>query len=176
VSLSLHDHPTHAAQLLLTLVPHAGGQLAAWLRVRYPDVIAGAISSSPTLLGAPGLGLVSQPVLLSCQTCKMAKCTAGCFCGGLLVLLNHITQTHDMLMYVICPHLFLFSIIVSHDRPTVQGYPDGCQQVLLRLRPYPVRGHWLLRSVRLLSSGLDCLMNWTVACCKLTCQCCTTMR
>ncbi|KAL0040914.1 hypothetical protein WJX79_009751 [Trebouxia sp. C0005] len=33
------------------------GQLAAWLRVRYPDVVAGAISSSPTLLGAPGLGL-----------------------------------------------------------------------------------------------------------------------
>lgn len=37
----------------------AGGQLAAWLRVRYPDIIAGAISSSSTLLGAPGLGLVS---------------------------------------------------------------------------------------------------------------------
>lgn len=37
----------------------AGGQLAAWLRVRYPDIIAGAISSSSALLGAPGLGLVS---------------------------------------------------------------------------------------------------------------------
>ena len=31
----------------------------------------------------------------------------------------------------------------SHDRPSVQGYPDGCQQLLLRLRPYPVRGHRL---------------------------------
>ena len=90
------------------MVPYAGGQLAAWLRVRCPDVIAGAISSSPTLLGAPGLGLVSQPVLLSCQTCMTAKCTAGCFCWGLLVLLNPTTQTHDMLMlmYVTCPHLF----------------------------------------------------------------------
>ena len=28
--------------------------------------------------------------------------------------------------------------------PIAQGYPRGCQQVLLRLRPYPVRGHWLL--------------------------------
>ena len=25
-----------------------------------------------------------------------------------------------------------------------KAYPDGCQQVLLRLRPYPLRGHWLL--------------------------------
>jgi len=85
VSLPLHDHLVHAAWILLTLVPYAGGQLAAWLRVRYPDVIAGAISSSPTLLGAPGLGLVSQPVPLSCQTCKTAKCRAGSFCRGLLV-------------------------------------------------------------------------------------------
>lgn len=37
----------------------AGGQQAAWMRIRYPDVIAGAISSSPTFIGAPGLGLVS---------------------------------------------------------------------------------------------------------------------
>lgn len=64
-SLPLHGPPVHAAHLLLTLIPYAGGQLAAWLRVRYPDVVAGAISSSPTLLGAPGLGLVSQPVPLS---------------------------------------------------------------------------------------------------------------
>lgn len=52
----------------------SGGQLSAWLRIRYPDVIAGAISSSPTFFGAPGLGLVnvhhtrcaSQMVLLHC--------------------------------------------------------------------------------------------------------------
>ncbi|KAL3145923.1 hypothetical protein ABBQ38_015287 [Trebouxia sp. C0009 RCD-2024] len=33
------------------------GQLASYLRMRYPDVIAGAIASSSTSLGAPGLGL-----------------------------------------------------------------------------------------------------------------------
>lgn len=33
------------------------GQLAQYLRMRYPDVIAGAISSSATSLGCPGLGL-----------------------------------------------------------------------------------------------------------------------
>ncbi len=27
-----------------------------------------------------------------------------------------------------------------------KAYPNGCQQVLLRLRPYPVRGQWLLYS------------------------------
>ena len=33
------------------------------------------------------------------------------------------------------------------DRPIVQGYLDGCQhnlQILLRLRPYPVRQHRFL--------------------------------
>ncbi len=37
--------------------------------------------------------------------------------------------------------------IFGHDRPVVQGYPDGCQhrlQTLLRLRPYPMRGRRLL--------------------------------
>ncbi|KAL0046716.1 hypothetical protein WJX82_008183 [Trebouxia sp. C0006] len=33
------------------------GQLSSYLRMRYPDVIAGAISSSPTSFGCPGLGL-----------------------------------------------------------------------------------------------------------------------
>ncbi|DBA71821.1 TPA: hypothetical protein ACH3X2_010974 [Trebouxia sp. C0005] len=33
------------------------GQLSQYLRIRYPDVIAGAISSSPTSFGCPGLGL-----------------------------------------------------------------------------------------------------------------------
>ena len=35
----------------------------------------------------------------------------------------------------------------SLERPIVQGCPNGCQhriQILLRLRPYPVRGHCLL--------------------------------
>ena len=46
-------------------VPHikfgcvfVGAQLASYLRMRYPDVIAGAVSSSPTSFGCPGLGLV----------------------------------------------------------------------------------------------------------------------
>ena len=43
----------------MPLLVNTGGQLAAWLRIRYPDVIAGAISSCPTFFGAPGLGLVS---------------------------------------------------------------------------------------------------------------------
>ncbi len=33
--------------------------------------------------------------------------------------------------------------ICSHDRPIIQD-SHGCQQVLLRLRPYPMRGHRLL--------------------------------
>ena len=33
---------------------------------------------------------------------------------------------------------------IIRDRPNIQGFPDGCQQLLLRLRPDPVRGHWLL--------------------------------
>ena len=36
-------------------------------------------------------------------------------------------------------------ICFSPDRPVVQGYPDGCQRLLLRLRP--VRGHRLLWSL-----------------------------
>ncbi len=43
----------------------AGGQLSSYLRMRYPDVIAGAISSSPTSFGCPGLGLVIILLLLS---------------------------------------------------------------------------------------------------------------
>ena len=38
--------------------PLAGGQLSSYLRIRYPDVFAGAISSSSTSFGCPGLGLV----------------------------------------------------------------------------------------------------------------------
>ena len=30
------------------------------------------------------------------------------------------------------------AFIFSRDRPNVQGFPNGCQQLLLRLRPYPV--------------------------------------
>ena len=37
----------------------AGGQLAQFLRIRYPDVFAGAISSSAASFGCPGVGLVS---------------------------------------------------------------------------------------------------------------------
>ncbi len=39
---------------------YTGGQLSSYLRMRYPDVIAGAISSSPTSFGCPGLGLVCK--------------------------------------------------------------------------------------------------------------------
>lgn len=39
---------------------------------------------------------------------------------------------------------FIYVYLSSHDRPIVQGYHAGCQQVLLRLKPYPVRGHRLL--------------------------------
>lgn len=49
-----------------------GGQLAAWLRIRYPDVIAGAISSSPTFFGAPGLGLVRFK--LTCTPVEFIAC------------------------------------------------------------------------------------------------------
>ena len=35
-------------------------------------------------------------------------------------------------------------LLLSHDRPIVQGLPNGCQQVLLRPRPYPARGHRLV--------------------------------
>ena len=44
--------------------------------------------------------------------------------------------------------LLLFLFLFSHDRPIVQGYPDGCQH---RFRipaeakdPYPMRGRQLL--------------------------------
>ena len=37
-----------------------GAQLASYLRIRYPDVIAGAVSSSPASFGCPGLGLVQH--------------------------------------------------------------------------------------------------------------------
>lgn len=46
---------------------HAGGQLASYLRMRYPDVIAGAIASSATSLGAPGLGLVQPCTCVACS-------------------------------------------------------------------------------------------------------------
>ena len=32
----------------------------------------------------------------------------------------------------------------SRDRPNVQGFPNGCQQLLLRLSPDPWRGYWHL--------------------------------
>ena len=44
---------------------HSGGQLASYLRMRYPDVIAGAIASSPTSFGCPGLGLVCLVIACS---------------------------------------------------------------------------------------------------------------
>ncbi len=40
-----------------------------------------------------------------------------------------------------------FVCVCGFDKPIVQGYLDGCQhrlQILLRLRPCPVRGHRLL--------------------------------
>ncbi len=40
------------------------------------------------------------------------------------------------------PHTLL--LLFCRDGLIVQGYPGGCQQVLLRLRPHPVRGHQLL--------------------------------
>ena len=43
-------------QLLLIL---SGGALAAYIRIRFPDVIAGAVASSANLLGCNGLGVVS---------------------------------------------------------------------------------------------------------------------
>ena len=39
--------------------------------------------------------------------------------------------------------LFTF-LLCCCDRPNVQGHPDGCQRLLLRLRAYPVRAHQLL--------------------------------
>ncbi len=44
----------------------SGGQLSSYLRMRYPDVIAGAISSSPTSFGCPGLGLVGHYAPFCC--------------------------------------------------------------------------------------------------------------
>ena len=38
-----------------------------------------------------------------------------------------------------CKHYYLVLIGLFY-----KAYPNGCQQVLLRLRPYPVRGHRLL--------------------------------
>ena len=36
--------------------------------MRYPDVIAGAIASSPTSFGCPGLGLVCLVIAFSCAS------------------------------------------------------------------------------------------------------------
>jgi len=41
------------------------------------------------------------------------------------------------------------ALCFCRDRPDVQGYPDACQQLLLRLRPYPVRGRRLLYDMAL---------------------------
>ncbi len=61
-------------------------------------------------------------------------------------------MTIVLLHLSISKYLRLLSLHMSHrieffnslNRPVVQGYPDGCQQLLLRLRPYFVRGHRLL--------------------------------
>lgn len=58
----------------------AGGQLSAWLRIRYPDVIAGAIASSPTFFGAPGLGL--DPSYDPSGYAKVATRTASSLAGA----------------------------------------------------------------------------------------------
>lgn len=55
-------------------VCHAGGQLASYLRMRYPDVIAGAIASSSTSLGAPGLGLVKPCTCIACSFITSTMC------------------------------------------------------------------------------------------------------
>jgi hypothetical protein len=55
----------------------SGGQLSSYLRMRYPDVIAGAISSSPTSFGCPGLGLVGHyappcsTINIKCSPCLL---------------------------------------------------------------------------------------------------------
>ena len=64
----------------------AGGQLAAWLRVRYPNIIAGAISSSSTVLGAPGLGLVSPICTLLCLSSHALHMATGCLLSWHLCL------------------------------------------------------------------------------------------
>jgi len=44
---------------LCQLFVFSGGTLAAYIRIRFPDVIAGAVASSAILLGCPGLGVVN---------------------------------------------------------------------------------------------------------------------
>ncbi len=80
-------------------------------------------SSSPLAMGAArylaGLGMGTGVSFLALHFCTSSLlCCMGT--SGMLI--------------------FLF----SHDRPIVQGYPGSCQQVLLRLWPYPMMGHRLL--------------------------------
>lgn len=75
-----------------------GGQLAAWLRVRYPDIIAGAISSSPTFLGAPGLGLVSSictPLCLALQSMLCCDTMCCCYADTLSVTADVFSSGHS---------------------------------------------------------------------------------
>ncbi len=74
----------------------SGGQLSSYLRMRYPDVIAGAISSSPTSFGCPGLGLVSHSassfsaINIKCSPCLLhAPTLSACSTAGTCRMQTH---------------------------------------------------------------------------------------
>ena len=89
----------------------AGGQLSSFLRMRYPDVIAGSISSSPTSFGCPGLGLVAHLPLfcitllaLFCVSvpCSTQVCTVPILCLSSIVHCHHQLCNIVQSLYLVC--------------------------------------------------------------------------
>ena len=62
-------------------------------------------------------------------------------CAGLT---GHRVVLESPLHDAVDHNIYGLQFLISLGRPVVQSYPDGCQQILLRLRPYPVRGNRLL--------------------------------
>ena len=89
----------------------AGGQLSSFLRMRYPDVIAGSISSSPTSFGCPGLGLVAHLPLfcitllaLFCRSmpCSTKACTVPILCLSSVVHCHHQLCNTVQSLFLVC--------------------------------------------------------------------------
>jgi len=113
------------------------------------QVLAQYAGQSFRLLAVAG-GILSH--VSPAELAGMDQQQAEARCGpldllGLQVLSNCLrpssqqTITHLRDRSAICAFCYCYLVIIGL---LFKAYPNGCQQVLLRLRPYPVRGHCLL--------------------------------
>ena len=102
----------------------------------------------PLLFAPTSVKAQAQVRCYICSVRETHDLEYGLLCEVTLSLPNLLVYTctcvnvHDALC-------ILQAFYSGHDRFSVQGYPNGCQQVLLR--PYPVRGHRLLFIVNICS-------------------------